>query len=111
MKESKLFKGLLAAFATVALGTSALASADAKSELQGVAVKVSYADLDLEKYEGAKTLYRRLQQASRQVCGGRGLGGDRSISTLAETRRCYQEALSDAVAEIDNDLLTQLHNS
>ena len=65
MKESKLAGSLLAAIIVVALGAPAIASADAKSDLQGVSVKVSYADLNLEKQEGAKALYRRLQQASR----------------------------------------------
>ena len=54
MKESKLAGSLLAAIIVVALGAPAIASADAKSDLQGVSVKVSYADLNLEKQEGAK---------------------------------------------------------
>lgn len=111
MKESKLFQGLVATFAVVALSAPVIASADDKSDLQGTSVKVSYADLDLDKHDGAKALYRRLQQASRQVCDVRGLSGNRSIENLVETRRCYRNALSEAVAEIDNELLTQIHSS
>ena len=68
MKESKLFKSLLAAIVVVALSAPTIASADGKNELKGVSVKVSYADLNLEKQEGAKALYRRLQQASKRAC-------------------------------------------
>lgn len=111
MKESKLFKGLLAAIVVVALGAPAYATADASSDLKGKSVKVSYADLNLEKYEGAKALYRRLQQASKQACNVRSLHEEGSLSRFNEGRQCYRETLSEAVAEIDNDLVTQIHSS
>ncbi len=110
MKESKLFKGLLATIIVAALGAPAIASADADSELQGVSVKVSYADLNLEKQEGAKALYLRLQQASRQACDVRGLDTEWA-KNMRDARQCYQQALSEAVAEVDNELLSQIHNS
>lgn len=109
MKESKLLKGILVTLAVFALGAPAMAAADGKSELQGVSVKVSYSDLDLEKSEGARILYRRLQQASKQVCDLQGLQDHRSARAVVEAKRCYNDALSEAVAGIDNDLLTQLH--
>ena len=111
MKESKLFKSLLATIIVVALGAPTVASADAKSDLQGVSVKVSYADLNLEKQAGAKALYRRLQQASKQACDVRGLLNAGSVRRMAETKQCYREALSVAVEKVDNELLTQIHNS
>jgi len=111
MKESKLFKSLLATIIVVALGAPTIASADAKSDLQGVSVKVSYADLNLEKQAGAKALYRRLKQASKQACDVRGLRIAGSVKRMADTRRCYQEALSAAVEKIDNELVTNIHNS
>ncbi len=111
MKESKLYKGLLATIIVVALGAPTIASAGDKNELKGVSVKVSYADLNLEKQAGAKALYRRLQQASKQACGHRGLKEAGTIKLLNETRRCYHETLSEAVAEVDSELVTQIHNS
>ena len=111
MKESNLLKGIPAILAVFALGAPALAVADATSGLKGASVKVSYGDLDLEKSEGARILYRRLQQASKQVCDAQGPGDNRSAQDAYEARRCYKDALSDAVAKIDNDLLTQLHAS
>ncbi len=111
MKESKLFKGLLAAIVIVALGSPAYVTADASSKLIGKSVKVSYSDLNLEKYDGAKALYRRLQQASKQACDIRSLREKGSLSRFTEDRQCYRDTLSEAVAEIDNDLVTQIHNS
>lgn len=111
MKESKLFNGLLATIIVVALGAPAIASADAKSNLKGVSIKVSYADLNLEKQEGAKALYRRLQQASRQACDYRGMKVAGSLKRMTETKQCYRETLTEAVAEVDSELVTELHNS
>ncbi len=111
MKESKLFKSLLATIIVVALGASTIASADERNQLKGVSVKVSYADLNLEKQEGAKALYRRLQQASKRACDYRGLKIAGSVQRMIETQQCYREALSAAVERVDNDLVTQIHNS
>ena len=111
MKESKLYKGLLATLIVAALAAPAIASADANGELKGVSVKVSYADLNLEKQEGAKALYRRLQQASRRACDIHGANIRKSVTTMREARQCFNETLSDAVAEVDNELVTAIHNS
>ena len=111
MKESKLYRSLLAIIVVVALGAPAIASAGPKSELQGKSVKVAYADLNLEKQEGAKALYRRLQQASKQACDYRGLKISGSIKRMVETKQCYHETLTEAVAEVDSELVTELHNS
>ena len=111
MKKSKLFKSLLATIVVVALGAPTVASADAKSDLKGVSLKVSYADLNLEKEEGAKALYRRLQQASKQACDHRGLKIAGTVSRMVDAQRCYREALSAAVEKVDNELVTQIHNS
>lgn len=111
MKESKLFKSLLAAIIVVALGASTTASADERNQLKGVSVKVSYADLNLEKQEGAKALYRRLQQASKRACDYRGLKIAGSIQRMIETQQCYRAALSAAVERVDNERLTQIHSS
>ena len=111
MKESKLFRSLLAIVIVVALGAPTFASTGAKSDPQGVSVKVSFADLNLEKQEGAKVLYRRLQHASKQACGFRELKVGGSLNRMSEAQRCYREALSAAVEKIDSDLVTQIHNS
>ncbi len=111
MKELNHVRKILMATAIIVLSIPAIASVGDKNELKGVSVKVSYADLNLEKEEGAKVLYRRLQQASKQTCDVRGLRIAGSVKRMVETQRCYREALSAAVEKIDNELVTNIHDS
>ena len=111
VKKSKLFKGILPAIIIIALGAPTYATADASSDLEGKSVTVSYADLNLDQYDGAKTLYRHLQQASKQACDVQSWREAGSLSLFAEGRQCYRETLSGAVGEINNDQLTQIHSN
>lgn len=70
-------------------------------------LRVSYADLDMSRAEGATTLLARLQLASQQVCGGR--PDLRDLSGLAAFDQCYKGALSSAVASVHSDLLVTLY--
>ena len=105
MNKSKLVTSFLATIVFVALGAPAVAS------VGGESINVSYADLNLEDEDGALSLYRRLKQASKQACDYRGLNIARSVDRITETRQCYQSALSAAVEQIDNEMVTKLHNS
>ena len=109
MKESKLRAIFLAAAAAV-LAVPAISHSGDKSDLEGVSVKVSYADLNLEKQEGARALYRRLQKASRQACDYENLRMAGSLKRMMDTRQCYEDSLSIAVEELDNPLVTEIHN-
>lgn len=106
---SKLLKSFVASTIIFALGAPALASAAPQSDLAGTAVKVFYSDLNLQKIEGAKVLYRRLQNAAKQACDVRSLQIEGSLRNLAESRSCYREALSAAVAKVDNQKVTGIH--
>jgi UrcA family protein len=75
------------------------ALADPRSE------KVSYRDLDLSTLEGAQALYTRIKTAARHVCAYEG----RDISGQAFSKACYQGAITDAVAKVNNPLLTAVH--
>ena len=105
MKKSKLVTSFLATIVFVALGAPAAAS------VGGVSIRVSYADLNLEEEEGALSLYRRLKQASKLACDYRGLNIAGSVDRITQTRQCYLAALSAAVERIDNEMVTNLHNS
>lgn len=111
MKESKLLKSVVTATAVLVLSLPAVASAGPDSELKGKSVKVSYADLNLEKEAGAKVLYRRLQQASKQACGVESLQVAGSVRLITEMNRCYRDTLSAAVQEINSSELTRIHES
>ena len=108
MKQSKLMRGIIASVAFIVLTAPAIASADG---LKGKAVKVTYADLNLEKETGAKSLYRRLQQASKQACGVESLKSAGSVKVMSEMRSCYRTALTAAVEEVDSVELTKIHES
>jgi UrcA family protein len=106
MKESKLIKGVVATVAVIAFAVPAVSSA---SDLKGRAEKVAYSDLNTDKEDGAEALYRRLQQASKRVCGVESIKTAGGIRELSEQRRCYRDALDEAVAKINNPMLTAIH--
>lgn len=109
MKESKLIKGIVATVAIAAFSLPAIASADAGAELKGRTEKVAYADLNVDKRDGAQQLYRRLQQASKRVCGVESLKKMGTVRGMSEARRCYRDSLDSAVAKIDSAVLTEIH--
>jgi UrcA family protein len=111
MKESNIVKSMLTVVAIVAMSAPAIASTSADDGLKGQSVKVSYADLNLQKEAGAKVLYRRLQQASKKACGVESYPHSASLKAKAESMRCYQSSLTTSVAKVNNALLTQIHES
>ncbi len=115
MKESKLFKSLVATFVVIVLGGPATVLADTISYFEIDKARVSYADLDLESEESVRVLYRRLKRASSKLCSAEPphVAGSLPIiyvfGNTQETRQCYREALSNAVDKIDNEDLTRIH--
>jgi len=109
MKESKLFKSLVATFVIIVLSGPADVLAGTPSYIEDAKATVSYGDLNLENEEGVRVLYRRLQRASKEVCGVTSPRIAGSIGHLQGTKQCYREALSNAVDKIDNEDLTRIH--
>jgi UrcA family protein len=68
-------------------------------------VTVNYRDLNLSTIDGAIKLYQRLKGAARTVCDGPLTG----IAAYQEWRSCYDAAMADAVAKVNNPLLTAVH--
>ena len=110
MKESKLFKSLVATFVVIVLGGPAVVLASTLSYIEDDGVAVSYTDLNLENEESVRVLYRRLKRASKKVCGisPRKIYGS-SVYHMWESQRCYEATLSNAVDKFDNDDLTRIH--
>lgn len=106
MNNSKIVKGVATAIAVIGFCMPAISSAD---EPKGHAEKVRYADLNVEKEAGAKVLYRRLQLASKRVCGVESIMNAGGVRAVAMQRNCYRDSLDAAVAKIDSELLTELH--
>lgn len=72
-------------------------------------IRVSYAELDINKPRGLQVLYSRIQNAAEIVCGV-----DRSPHELARGRQataCYKTAVEDAVRQINRPTLTALHRA
>ena len=82
------------------------ASANSGEALQPLIKKISYADLNLETSEGAKTLYARLRHAAEDVCSPLE-SRDLDRKNLWET--CYRNALTSAVTQVNKIALTTLH--
>jgi UrcA family protein len=67
---------------------------------------VRYADLNLSKQQDASLLYARLERAAAAVC--RSLDGF-ELSRVRMREACEDDAVSAAVAQIDNAALSALH--
>jgi UrcA family protein len=102
-----------AIYLVLAIGITipAVGSAAAPSQIDGDAVKVSYADLDIDSRAGAKALYSRLKRASAHVCGIESYTTVRSLSVRRTARDCYLETLEGSVREIGSDVLAEIHAS
>ena len=110
MKQSKLFRSLVATFVVIVLsGPAVVQAAGTISYFEVGKASVSYADLNLENEEGVRVLYRRLKRASKEACGGGSLRHSRSIIMKSSRLQCYRETLSNAVDKIDNENLTRIH--
>jgi UrcA family protein len=92
-----------AAFTSIACLLGAAQAGAAPTETRSETV--SYRDLDLSTIEGATTLYQRLKSAARHVCDEPGA----NPFALQEWRSCYDAAMADAVAKVNNALLTTLY--
>ncbi len=113
MKESKLFKSLVATFVIIVLGGPAVVLAGTPSNFEDAKATVHYADLNLANEENVRVLYRRLKRASKEVCGITSPNIPESILKRSSRRRasqqCYRHTLSNAVDKIDNEDLTRVH--
>ncbi len=68
------------------------------------AEKVSFSDLNLEHAAGARTLLLRIRGAAQRVCGpDDGFHADDSF------KACVRESINRAVTELDNPLVSSLH--
>lgn len=72
-------------------------------------VTVSYSDVAFGNTDGAASVYRKLKNAARRVCGVD--SGSKTLELQLAARDCYEETLADAVRKIDRPTLTALHSS
>ena len=68
---------------------------------------VGYQDLNLVSSAGIEALYQRLSNASIRVCGQ---ADTRSAHGMKDYRQCKRNALENAVHQVNDTRLTELHN-
>jgi UrcA family protein len=68
---------------------------------------VSFKDLNLNSPEGAAVLYGRIKRAAKEVCG---TWDSVDLSQLHAVQACISDAVSRAVAQVNNPMLTSLYN-
>ena len=69
---------------------------------------VNYADLNLETDAGARTLYKRLNGAARQVCHEDEVDSSRELYRYSQFRWCYNGAMQRAVHDVNSPRLLAL---
>jgi UrcA family protein len=97
-----LLTGGLAALALA----GAAPAADATDPTQPPTVVVSYDDLNIDSPQGARILYARIRTAATRVCGSFEGRGPEAFSHF---RKCYQQAMDAAVAQVDRPAVTALY--
>jgi UrcA family protein len=98
----------LLAMATLATGltVSHVSAAPAYEEPRNVVVR--YSDLNLSQPQDASTLYNRIQRAAREACEDDEAS---SLVRLQRFHRCVNQAVTNAVAAISSQLLTEIHEA
>jgi UrcA family protein len=108
MKRATGLRLMFAVFAFTAAHAASVNAAVSK-DFNRPAVTVPAYDLDLSQEAEVAILYQRLQQAARQVCGLTGIQRSRSLVEWQGARSCYEEALSEAVRNVNNPALDAMH--
>jgi UrcA family protein len=94
----------LALICAVSVGAADRSSGDLSNKALRIVVK--YDELDLSSDVGAAKLYSRLRIAAQRVCAP---FESRELSRRAAWSACYNEALSNAVIQVNREAVTALH--
>jgi UrcA family protein len=97
-----LYTALCCAMGTTALRGLAMAGA-AEEDVPTQIVR--FGDLDIAKPAGAKVLYHRIQAAAFEVCRR---PSSREFQLMAKDYACIEQAIDNAVRNIDSAPLTEL---
>ena len=87
-------------------GASAMAQPLNETYVDGITskvptVRVQFAANDLDSAAGREALIRRIEKASSLVCGPMDLRRAGGMSRVTRNRACYEEALGQAMSQID----------
>lgn len=107
MRQKSLAAGLLL---FILFSAMASASATPPADKDVDLVRVSYADLDIEKEAGAAKLYSRFRNAAKKFCGVDYIHVYRELGYTRKSRECYAATLDALVAKMDSELVNELHS-
>ncbi len=65
-------------------------------------VSIQYAPKELSTDSGRANLYARIKQAASEVCGPTGMREAGNLTMASRNRRCAEQAVSGAMAQIDS---------
>lgn len=85
---------------------AASAPASAQSQSDPVRVTVSYADLNIDRPQGAKVLLQRIQVAADRACGG--APDLRLLTERANYDRCRAHAVAAAITAVNSPTLAAM---
>jgi len=97
---------IISGLAAAGIVCAAPSFASAAATREPLSVTVHYDEADAASDQGAIKLYARLRQAARQVCSP--LEG-RELHRHANWSVCYNQALSNAVSQVNRTAVTVLH--
>jgi UrcA family protein len=97
-----------AAIAMTSLMLVSVSTRAAELDRSTPAATVNYAYQDLNSEAEIEKLYADLKRAARKVCKNSSTGS--RLDSGIRARRCYDEALANAVRQIDKPLLSALHS-
>ena len=101
-----MYRVLLASASIVSLVFTTPAPAQASSEKRPSFV-VHYADLDVNRSDGARVLLGRLRHAAKLVCGPS--PDNRDLDQIASFTACVKVSMDHAVADVHAPLVTALY--
>ena len=111
VNQLNMRKSLIVASLAALLALPAVAIAANNAGEKSTSVRVSFADLDISSDAGLILLYRRLRNASEDVCGPITYQKAGNLNRLAHNKACYKGTLASAVEKVGSEALTELHNS
>lgn len=106
MHQSRSASVRVVGTALVIAAASLFASVASATGDGGVSTVVRYRDLDPAQSADAQRLYARLKYAAQKVCNGY---DSRDLRMQRLQDACYDEALSNAVAKVNEPALTAVH--
>jgi len=72
-------------------------------------IPVSFEKSELNSVSGQKRVYKRLQDASRELCGSANINITGSMQRSRANQECYEGTLTAAVNRLDNSAIRALH--